>query len=99
MTRTAHFECHVFSCVVQVDVDELGDILRAQLGEENVTDSMAEAVMSVMDGDGSGEINFEEYIDWFMNYEQARLYSVCLRRSVGATVPPARGVLSAGRCS
>ena len=63
----------IASCDIQMDADEGGTLDREEirllarsLGNQ-LTDSQLDQAMKEMDEDGSSEVDFEEFFDWYEN--------------------------------
>lgn len=61
----------------KVDVDKSGSLdkhevrqVLEEMGWDDITDEMADEMMGVIDADGSGEVDFEEFKEWFMQQDQ-----------------------------
>jgi hypothetical protein len=60
----------------KVDVDHSGTLDKGEvrqvleeMGWESVTDEMADEMMAVIDADGSGEVDFDEFSAWFLQQD------------------------------
>ncbi len=61
----------------KVDVDHSGSLdkeevrqVLEEMGWDEVTDEMADEMMGVIDADGSGEVDFDEFSHWFLQQDQ-----------------------------
>lgn len=52
-----------------LDKDEVRQVLE-EMGWDDITDEMADEMMVVIDADGSGEVDFEEFKEWFLQQDQ-----------------------------